>query len=76
MGLRMQEIKFMKDFLYISAYIICKLMNNAVMGEYTPASPIGKAFSDSSASLVVRVKFPLLLIRNLLFIYLFIYLFI
>lgn len=54
MGLRMQEIKFMKDFLYISAYIICKLMNNAVMGEYTPASPIGKAFSDSSASLVVR----------------------
>ena len=43
-------------------------MNNAVMGEYTPTSPIGKAFSESSASLVVRVKFSLLLTRNLLFI--------
>lgn len=43
-------------------------MNNAVMGGYTPTSPIGEAFSDSSTSLVVRVKFPLLLTRNLLFI--------
>lgn len=43
-------------------------MNNAVMGGYTPTSPIGETFSDTSTSLVVRVKFLLLLTRNLLFI--------